>query len=63
MWPGLTWCGDEVPNIKLERNNSFKCLILKKIDAQEIKFRRVGYVEIFEGHCFEEVVPTILYIE
>lgn len=63
IWSGLTWCGDEAPNLKLDRSNRFNCLILRKVDAQEMKFRRVGYVEILDGHCFEGVIPTILYIE
>jgi len=63
MLSGVTWCGDEVPNMKLEGNRTYNCLILKKIGTEKIRFRRVGYVGILDEYCFEELVPNTLEIE
>jgi hypothetical protein len=57
MLPTMTWRGAPVPCCTLERENLLSCLILKKIDAEEMKFRRVGYVQVKDGQCFEEAVP------
>jgi hypothetical protein len=60
IWSKMTWCGNDVPNMKLKRECSFICLILKRVGVEGMRFRRVGYAEVLDGHCFEEVVPDVL---
>ena len=58
----MTWRVGPVTCCTLERENSLSCLILKNIGAEEMKFRRVGYVQVKDGQCFEETVPTTIEI-
>jgi hypothetical protein len=60
--PTMTWCAGLISCCRLERKDTLSCLLLKKVDAEEMKFRRVGYVEIMDGRLFEGLAPVTLEI-
>ena len=60
--PTMTWCAGFISFCRLERKDKLSCLLLKKVDAEEMKFRRVGYVEIRDGRLFEGLAPITLEI-
>lgn len=59
---GMTWCGNKVPNFVSENSFLLTCLLLKKIREEGMEFRRVGYAKLYDGKCFESVVPDVLEI-
>jgi hypothetical protein len=62
MPPTMTWCAGPIPCCRLERKDKLSSLILKLVDAEEMKFRRVGYLEIMGGRLFEGLAPITLEI-
>ena len=60
--PIMTWCAGPISCCRLERNDNLSCLLLKIVDAEEMKFRRVGYLEIMDGRLFEGQAPITLEI-
>jgi hypothetical protein len=59
MLPGKTWCVGSTPCCSLEKDHILCCLILKKVDEEETKFRRLGYAEVLDGKLVEQESPTI----
>jgi hypothetical protein len=62
MLPTNRWCAGPIPLGTLEKDDTLSCLILKKIDREEMKFRRLGYLETSDGKFFEDELSTILEI-
>jgi hypothetical protein len=62
MLPTMTWCAGLISCCRLERKDNLSSLILKLVDAEEMKFRRVGYLEIMGGRLFEGLAPITLEI-
>lgn len=60
--PTMTWCAGLISCCRLERNDTLSCLLLRRVDTEEIKFRRVGYLEIMDGRLFEGLAPITLEI-
>ena len=60
--PTMTWCAGPISCCRLKRNDKLSCLLLKKLDTEEMKFRRVGYLESMDGRLFQGLVPVTLEI-
>jgi hypothetical protein len=50
--PTMTWCAGLISCCRLERNDQLSCLLLKIVNTEEMKFRRVGYLEAMDGRFF-----------
>ncbi|PQE04863.1 HET domain-containing protein [Rutstroemia sp. NJR-2017a BBW] len=60
MLPEKTWCVGSTPYCSVKEEETLCCLILKKSDEEEMKFRRLGYVEVWDGKLVEGESPTVL---
>jgi hypothetical protein len=60
--PTMTWCAGPISCCRLTRKDTLSCLLLKKVDAEGMKFRRVGYLESMDGRLFEGLAPVTLEI-
>ena len=60
--PTMTWCAGPISCCRLKRKDTLSCLLLKIVDAEGMKFRRVGYLESMDGRLFEGLAPVTLEI-
>ncbi|PQE05903.1 heterokaryon incompatibility protein [Rutstroemia sp. NJR-2017a BVV2] len=60
MLPEKTWCVGSTLCCSLKEDEILCCLILKKVDEEETKFRRLGYVKVWDGKLVENESPIVL---
>jgi hypothetical protein len=60
--PTMTWCAGPISCYRLKERDKLSCLLLKRVDAEGMMFRRVGYLKSMDGRLFEELAPNTLKI-